>query len=183
MKPIDIVRRLVLHSRVATTRAGARVLRTRRRQRALASLGLGTASRTEDPTLRIVKPADALGLAEALVDGVPRGMVWDSIWLAHAVAPLAALLYAASVMGNGGGITWVCQAAVNPDDDDREPSWGQAARICRDWGQRDRSAAHLFSDALQRLELLNARQRLLIANTMIAALTPLQTSYGPVTAR
>ena len=49
----------------------------------------------------------------------------------QAVQPLAALLFAASPVGNGQGMDWVRAAVANVDPEDvRSPGWAHAALLC-----------------------------------------------------
>src|ERR1700682_4834535 len=82
------------------------------RRRALAQLKVRAG---EDPTTSITSPHDAIVIAEALLESVPRQQVCDGFWQTVAVRPLTALLYAASPQGNRGGIAWVDLALDNLD--------------------------------------------------------------------
>ncbi|ULE31183.1 type IV secretion system protein VirD4 [Mycobacterium sp. IDR2000157661] len=87
-----------------------------------------------DPTVDVDSAYAAIVAAEVLL-GVGRpGLGRDrpaDYWQVQAVRPLAALLFAASPLGNGRGIAWVRAALDNDDPEDvQRPGWAQAALRC-----------------------------------------------------
>ena len=132
-----------------------------------------------DPTRLIRTPDQAVTAANTMMQMSAVGMgsgadqVSDAgIWEANTEAPLSAMLYAASPMGNGLGMDWVLLAVDNmakadPNADptlSREPGWQAAAEIVRH--------LPLFSNALLRTLDMDARQRDSIALTMRKAVMP-----------
>lgn len=101
-----------------------------------------------DPTATIDKADEALTVAETMLatSGVGFGGASASnasaggLWESQAAPPLACLLYAASPMGNGLGMTWVLDAVQDfgiPDPSDPQaatniggPSWLTAYGLC-----------------------------------------------------
>jgi type IV secretion system protein VirD4 len=70
-------------------------------------------------------PSDAITAAETLLEAVSAGQDCHyEVWATAAVAPLAAMLYAASPPRNNQGISWVMQAVFNTDAS--APSWRSA---------------------------------------------------------
>jgi hypothetical protein len=61
----------------------------------------------------------AMSLAETILERDPTRPD-DDIWANQALIPLAAMLYAASGQGNGGGMGWVARTAAGFDDN----TWG-----------------------------------------------------------
>jgi type IV secretion system protein VirD4 len=127
---------------------------------------------TYDPTSTIFTPAEALTVAETIMqmatvglgsgaDQVSDGGVWES----QAAGPLAAFLYAASPMGNGQGMSWVLLAVDNLDGEDIDsPGWVQAAGLCHRFP--------VLSLSLQRIMDMDPRQRDSVAITMRKAIMP-----------
>ena len=90
--------------------------------------------RSDDPTAGVDNAHAAIVQAETLLSvgraGLGRSRPAD-IWDVQAVQPLAALLFAASPVGNGQGMDWVRAAVANVDPEDvRSPGWAHAALLC-----------------------------------------------------
>lgn len=92
-----------------------------------------------DPTLAIRTVGDAFAAAAAAMRHTaavcPEVVLRDpnGFWRAYTEIPLAALLYAASPAGCGGGIRWAAQAVDNADPEGfAEPGWVQVLSWCRD---------------------------------------------------
>lgn len=123
----------------------------------------------QDPTASITSLHDATVIAEALLKPARRRD--DALWRTIALAPLTALLYAASRQGNRRGIGWVDLALDNVDADSAAPGWYQAAEICR-----AASTANSADPLLARLNHLrggwSSRQRASICDAMRAAISP-----------
>ena len=131
-----------------------------------------------DPTALIRTPDQAVTAANTMMQMSAGGLgsgadqVSDAgIWEANTEAPLSAMLYAASPMGNGKGMDWVLLAVDNMAKADpaapglwTEPGWVTAAGIVRH--------LPLFSNALLRTLDMDARQRDSIALTMRKAVMP-----------
>ena len=125
-----------------------------------------------DPTVSIDSPAEALTVAETIMqmstvglgsgaDQVSDGGIWES----QAAGPLAAFLYAASPQGNGQGMSWVLTAVDNIDPEKyTEPGWAQAAAWCREY--------EVLALGMMRILDMDARQRDSVAITMRKAITP-----------
>lgn len=132
----------------------------------------GLATYIYDPTVTIGTPLEALTIAETImqmatvglgssVDQVSDGGIWES----QAAGPLAAFLYAASPMGNGGGMDWVLRAVDNIDPTkSAEPGWAQAAALCRRY--------EVLALGMLRILDMEPRQRDSVAITMRKAITP-----------
>jgi hypothetical protein len=126
-----------------------------------------------DPTVAAGTPQEALAVAETIMQGTTLARGWGAnhvrdrgIWESWAVAPLAALLYAASPAGNSQGIEWVLRAVdnINPDSTD-EPGWHQAVSICQ--------SVEVLALGLRRsLEMADPQLRDAVAVALRAALTP-----------
>jgi hypothetical protein len=142
-----------------------RLLRERRRDRGRRKLRrrLG-----DDPTMPIGWPSDAIDIAAALLESVPRQHATDELWATVAVRPLAELLYAASVQGNAGGIEWASHALVNIDADETVPGWRQAAEI---YGRAVPGDSAMAS-ALLKVGAWTPRQRHSVSYMMHAAIAP-----------
>lgn len=125
----------------------------------------------DDPIRVIASPADAIWVAEALLESVPRRQPGAGFWCSAAVGPLAALLYASSLHGERAGIEWVHSAVDNIYADPTGPGWYQANELCR--ATADPDARQLARDVL-RVASLSSRQRESIRATMRAAITPLR---------
>lgn len=83
-------------------------------------------STVDDPTILVTSPSEAMTTAQALLDSAAAGRDYHyDVWATAAVAPLAAMLYAASPARNSQGISWVVQAAttIDTDTDADRPSW------------------------------------------------------------
>lgn len=135
---------------------------------------------TFDPTTAITTPGEALTVAEtimqmatvgfgSLADQVSDGGTWES----QAAAPLAAILYAASDAGGGGGIDWVLRAvdniAVEGEDVDK-PGWAMAAGRVQQF--------EVLALGMMRVLDMPDRQRDSVAITMRKAVTPwLRTTF------
>jgi hypothetical protein len=145
-----------------------RLLRERRRQyrqrKVRRRLG-------DDPSMAIGSPSEAIEIAEALLECVPRQHTNEALWVTVAVRPLAELLYAASVQGNAGGIEWASHALVNIDANETVPGWRQADEIYRRATAAD-SAAQSLPGALLRIAALPSRQRHAVSYMMHAAIAP-----------
>lgn len=90
--------------------------------------------RSDDPTADVDSAHAAIVQAETLLRvgraGLGRSRPAD-VWEVQAVQPLAALLLAASPVGNGQGMDWVRAALSNVDPEDvRSPGWANAALWC-----------------------------------------------------
>ena len=137
-----------------------------------------------DPTVSIDSPAEALTVAETIMqmstvglgsgaDQVSDGGVWES----QAAGPLAAFLYAASPQCNGLGMPWVLKAVDNIDPEQFDsPGWAQAAALCHKYD--------VLALGMMRILDMDARQRDSVAITMRKAITPwlrtsLRTSVAP----
>lgn len=87
-----------------------------------------------DPTAAVDSAHTAIVQAEKLLKVGRNGLGRDrpaDFWEVKAVHPLAALLFAASPMGNGLGIKWLQSAVENIDTEDvLNPGWAQAAVQC-----------------------------------------------------
>ncbi|MBU8826481.1 type IV secretion system protein VirD4 [Mycolicibacterium goodii] len=88
----------------------------------------------DDPTVDVDSPHTAIVQAETLLrvgrPGLGRSRPAD-FWDVQAVQPLAALLFAASPLGNGQGMDWVRAALANVDPEDvQSPGWAHAAMRC-----------------------------------------------------
>ena len=111
------------YSRMLLSLMRDRMLRERRRQ----SGRLKVRRRwSDDPTMPIGSAQDALDIAEAMLEFVPRQQEYERLWKGIAARPLAGLLYAGSVQGNARGIEWVRHALVNIDADASVPGWRHA---------------------------------------------------------
>ncbi len=89
---------------------------------------------SDDPIADVDNAHAAIVQAETLLSvgraGLGRSRPAD-IWDVQAVQPLAALLFAASPVGNGQGMEWVRAAVANVDPEDvRSPGWAHAALLC-----------------------------------------------------
>jgi hypothetical protein len=125
----------------------------------------------EDPTRTIETPHDAVMVADALLESVPRQQVCDEFWQTAALRPLAAQLYASARRGEQGGIDWVHRAVDNIYADAAAAGWHQAIETCRSSG--DPAAAALAHDVLGAASL-SSRQRQSVCVMMHAALAPLR---------
>lgn len=90
--------------------------------------------RSDDPTVEVDSAHAAMVQAETLLrvgrSGLGRSRPAD-FWDVQAVQPLAALLFAASPLGNGRGMEWVRTALANVDPEDvQSPGWAHAALRC-----------------------------------------------------
>jgi hypothetical protein len=139
-----------------------------------------------DPTTTITTPMEALTVAETIMAMSTVGLgsteqFGDSgVWEANAAGPLAAFLYAASPVGNNGGIRWVLRAVDNVarrkkrkqdgqepldlDGDGSDPGWKTAAKLC---GRYEELAL-----GLERIAAMGPGQRDSVAITMRKAITP-----------
>lgn len=132
-----------------------------------------------DPTTTITTPMEALTVAETIMAMSTVGLgstdqFGDSgVWEANAAGPLAAFLYAASPVGNNGGMRWVLRAVDNiarPKKRQQntqaplEPGWKTAAKLC---GPYDELAL-----GLERIAAMGPGQRDSVAITMRKAITP-----------
>ena len=140
---MDRIRRGRRYARLLVARSHARMVRRHRQERGRLIIGRGRPG--EDPTLQIGWPHDALEVAEALLESVPR-QHGEEFWKSAAAGPLAGLLYAASPCGNGKGIVW---AGLNIHG----PGWTEAAEICR------RDGVPLLADGMLRIAEMDPRQR------------------------
>lgn len=122
-----------------------------------------------DPTTSIASLAEAAGVAEALLECVPRKRLSDGYWHGVAVRPLAALLYASALLGERGGIAWAHRAVDNIYSDATAPGWYQAIELCR--SIPDAAAARAARDLLT-VASLSSRQRASICVMMRAATAP-----------
>lgn len=119
-----------------------------------------------DPTQHVHSPSASLGIAQVLLDHLPRqsGDV-HQLWVGLAVQPLAQLLYAASRQrGDSNGMEWVGTALVNTEAAETMPGWRQAANT---WSQGTALPERLLS-----LANLAPRQRNSITDVMHSAITP-----------
>lgn len=136
----------------------------------------GVTALSFDPTVSIDSPAEALTVAETIMqmstvglgsgaDQVSDGGIWES----QAAGPLAAFLYAASpaasLNGNGLGMSWVLTAVDNIDPEKFDtPGWAQAAALCH--------KHKVLALGMMRILEMDARQRDSVAITMRKAITP-----------
>lgn len=131
-----------------------------------------------DPTALICDQEDAVRVAELLIACGSVGMGGSSedvtdagLWDSQAVSPLAAILFAASPVGLGGGITWALAAVDSPhkldDDDPFSACWPNAVAVCED---DDEHSPH--ARRLARVLGMEDRQRDSVAMNMQKALTP-----------
>lgn len=114
-----------------------------------------------------------MDMAQALLDGAPA----QELFASAAVVPLAGLLFAGSVAGQGSGIDWVGQALVNTEAATGVAGWAQAQQLCL------AAVAHspgvrLLAAALDRVESWEPRQREAICAAMHRAIAPLVSSIG-----
>jgi Type IV secretory system Conjugative DNA transfer len=134
-----------------------------------------------DPTAAITSADEALTVAETMLatSGVGFGgassgqtVAAGGLWENSASAPLACLLYAASPLGNRGGMRWVLRAAGTRGDkqDDENhlgeidyPSWKLAYALCPHPDLRE---------PLMELMSMDGRLRDSVAITMKKAITP-----------
>jgi type IV secretion system protein VirD4 len=124
-------------------------------------------STVDDPTTLVNSPSDAMTAAETLLDAASAGCDrHHEVWATAAVAPLAAILYAASPPRTNQGISWVAQAATNidMDTDAPAPSWHSAIAELGD--------QPLLSNSLDRVLGWDTRRRDSIVMTMRDALMP-----------
>jgi hypothetical protein len=136
-----------------------RMLRRRRQERGRSKI---TRRPGDDPTLSIGSPSDAFDIATALLESASRDHKTEQFWASHAATPLAGLLYAASVCGNGGGIAWVGYAST----DTGWTGWREAFDICR------RADVPVLADALLRVVKTDPRQRESVRHSIRAAIAP-----------
>jgi hypothetical protein len=156
------------YSRMLLSLMRDRMLRERRRQ----SGRLKVRRRwSDDPTMPIGSAQDAMDIAEAMLESVPRQQEYERLWKGIAARPLAGLLYAGSVQGNARGIEWVRHALVNIDADASVPGWRHAAEICQEAAARH-PAAGFFADGLLRVRALTPPQRASVSHMMSAAISP-----------
>ena len=136
----------------------------------------GVTALSFDPTVSIDSPAEALTVAETIMqmstvglgsgaDQVSDGGIWES----QAAGPLAAFLYAASpaasLNGKGLGMSWVLTAVDNIDPEKFDsPGWAQAAALCH--------KHKVLALGMMRILEMDARQRDSVAITMRKAITP-----------
>lgn len=114
---------------------------------------------TPDITAGITDLQSAFSAADTLLNEMAGHDREDSAyWKAVATIPLAALLYAASPAGAGGGLTEARLVAKDPDDNDR---WLTAAENC---GQP------VLADSLRKLLEFSPRQRASVQLVIRAAL-------------
>lgn len=119
-----------------------------------------------DPTQHVHTPSESLGIAQALLDHLPR-QSGDAhqLWTCLAVQPLAQLLYAASRQhGESNGMDWVATALVGTEAAETAPGWRQAANI---WSQ-----GTALPERLLPLANLAPRQRNSITEVMHSAIAP-----------
>lgn len=135
----------------------------------------------DDPCSRVTSPTEALECAEALLNASMKPGC--DVWTTQAVAPLAAMLYAASPCGNNEGIRWLTRATATLPHP--VPAHTARVRAARRWGPSWHSAiAHLgeeplLSNALGRaLDELHPRQRDSLLMTMRDALSPWAQTQG-----
>lgn len=124
-------------------------------------------STVDDPTTLVNSPSDAMTAAETLLDAASAGRDRHyEVWAAAAVAPLAAMLYAASPPRTNQGISWVMQAAPNidMDTDATAPSWRSIIAELDD--------QPLLSNSVERVLGWDNQQRDSIVMTMRDALMP-----------
>ncbi|GAB4667392.1 hypothetical protein [Mycobacterium avium] len=128
----------------------------------------------DDPCSRVTSPAQAFECAQALLNATTKP--GGDIWAAQAVAPLAAMLYAASPRGNNEGIRWLTRATATLPH--AAPAHTAHSRAARRWGPSWHSAiTHLdqqplLSSALRRTLEMTPRQRDSLLMTMRHALSP-----------
>lgn len=132
----------------------------------------GIVANVYDPTVTIDSPAEALTVAETIMqmatvglgsgaDQVSDGGIWES----QAAGPLAAFLFAASPQGNSRGMDWVLRGVDNIDPEKHdEPGWAAAAAICHQYPT--------LSMGMMRIMDMDPRQRDSVAITMRKAITP-----------
>jgi hypothetical protein len=138
------------------------------------------AVRLADETLALIAVGRAAAVPTArstrvsIVASAPRGLprrpppFGAHVWTGLAVEPLAALLCAASPIGQGHGIAWVRDTAARLDSADPDaPIWDCALQ------STPRGARHL-RDALAHLRELEPRQRRSVTHVMVAAAGQLQ---------
>ncbi|WP_101953397.1 type IV secretion system protein VirD4 [Mycobacterium intracellulare] len=124
-------------------------------------------STVDDPTILVTSPSEAMTTAQALLDSAAAGRDYHyDVWATAAVAPLAAMLYAASPARNSQGISWVVQAAttIDTDTDADRPSWRNTIAALDD--------QPLLSNSLERVLGWDTRQRDSVAITLRDALLP-----------
>ena len=131
-----------------------------------------------DPTTNITNPMEALTVAETIMAMSTVGLgsndtVGDSgVWEMNAIGALAAFLYAASPLGNNGGMRWVQRAVNTPrrkktqtaDPPPQPDGWTTAANLCQPYEE-------LALD-LQSIQNMGPGQRDSIAITMRKAIKP-----------
>ncbi|WP_241474049.1 type IV secretory system conjugative DNA transfer family protein [Mycolicibacterium neoaurum] len=133
----------------------------------------GVTSMSFDPTKMITTPDQAVTAANTMMQMSAVGMgsgadsVSDAgIWESNTEGPLAAMLFAASL--NGEGMDWVLLAVDNMEWDDEklpiEPGWQMAAVAVQEFP--------LFYNALRRTLNMDPKQRDSIALTMRKAVMP-----------
>jgi hypothetical protein len=149
------------HGRAVLAMLGRRVLRRPKRS---APVWFGG----QDVMTTIESPSDALWVADALLKSVPQQHICDEFWQTAAVGPLTALLYAASLHGEEGGIDWVQRAVNNIYSDATSPRWYQANELCR---SIPGPGAPALARELLRVAALSSRQRESICVMMRAAIT------------
>jgi hypothetical protein len=148
-----------------------------RRDRFASVTSPAAAVRLADETLALIAVAGdaavvpATGVVAVAARGLPRRPppFGAHVWTGLAVEPLAALLCAASPIGQGHGIEWVRDTAVRLDSaDPDDPIWDCALE------SNTRGARHL-RDALEHLRRLEpSRQRRGVTHVMVAAAVQLQ---------
>ncbi|KDE97173.1 Type IV secretory pathway VirD4 components-like protein [uncultured Mycobacterium sp.] len=133
----------------------------------------GVTSMSFDPTKMITTPDQAVTAANTMMQMSAVGMgsgadsVSDAgIWESNTEGPLAAMLFAASL--NGQGMDWVLLAVDNMEWEDEklpvEPGWQMAAVAVQEFP--------LFYNALRRTLNMDPKQRDSIALTMRKAVMP-----------
>ncbi|MFA7509957.1 MULTISPECIES: type IV secretion system protein VirD4 [Mycolicibacterium] len=122
-----------------------------------------------DPSFDVNSAHAAIAAAETLLRVGRPGLGRDrpaDYWDVQAVRPLAALLFAASPLGNGQGIAWVRAALDNVDPEDvRNPGWAQAALRCA-------VSAPVLGRSVVRALTFDARQRDSVVAAIRAAISP-----------
>jgi type IV secretion system protein VirD4 len=131
--------------------------------------------RSDDPTVDVDSAHTAIIHAETLLGvgrpGLGRSRPAD-FWEVQAVQPLAALLFAASPVGNGQGMDWVRAALSNVDPEDvRSPGWAHAALRCS-------VAAGGLGRSVVRTLTCDARQRDSIVAAVRAAIVDTDGLHG-----